>query len=258
MRRAATGPPTIGDWLGVNGRWPGPDGEETIEDYLLGHTRLIPRDIISLGNELNEEVLRQKQAGHEGLPPEALQAVVQRCAKRFGDSQPAQCANQISSDLMPKNAALHDYSELFTSTQAYITGVQEDLRSFVRMIGVDRFPRADLEARQEVADLHFEQPTDLASVLWQNGLARDVTRLGGAWFNSMRHHPGSPFPPDFNTSSCIRAWCTPWAGSGTCGRTPLAAQQARAPAGRCLRAQRSSRGTGRCTVLKRQQGSPRT
>ena len=134
-------PPTIRDWLGLNGDWPGPDGDGTIEDYLLSHTRLIPRDIISLGNELSEEVLRQKQAGHDGLSAEALQAVVQRCAKRFGDSQLAQCANQISSDLMPPNAALHDYSELFTSTQAYISGVQEDVRSFVRMIGVDRFSR---------------------------------------------------------------------------------------------------------------------
>ena len=199
MRRAATGPPTIGDWLGVNGGWPGPDGEETIEDYLLGHTRLIPRDIISLGNELNEEVLRQKQAGHEGLPPEALQAVVQRCAKRFGDSQLAQCANQISSDLMPKNAALHDYSELFTSTQAYITGVQEDLRSFVRMIGVDRFSRADLETLQEVADLHFEQPTDLASVLWQNGLLGYVDEIGRRRFYSMGDIEEFHFPPDVDT-----------------------------------------------------------
>ena len=180
MRRATNGPPTIRDWLGVNGHWPGPDGDGTIEDYLLSHTRLIPRDIISLGNELSEEVLRQKQAGHEGLPPAALQGVVQRCAKRFGDSQLAQCANQISSDLMPKNAALHNYSELFTSTQAYISGVQEDVRSFVRMIGVDRFSRADLEALQEVADLHFEKATDLASVLWQNGLLGYVDEIRAA------------------------------------------------------------------------------
>ena len=180
MRRATSGPPTIRDWLGVDGHWPGPDGDGTIEDYLLSHTRLIPRDIISLGNELSEEVLRQKQAGHEGLPPAALAAVVQRCAKRFGDSQLAQCANQISSDLMPENAALHNYSELFTSTQAYISGVQEDVRSFVRMIGVDRFPRADLEALQEVADLHFEKATDLASVLWQNGLLGYVDEIRAA------------------------------------------------------------------------------
>ena len=199
MRRATSGPPTIGDWLGVNGHWPGPDGDETIEDYLLNHTRLIPRDIISLGNDLNEEVLRQKQAGHQGLPPAALQGVVQRCAKRFGDSQLAQCANQISSDMMPKNAALHDYSELFTSTQAYISGVQEDVRSFVRLIGVDRFSRADLEALQEVADLHFEKATDLASVLWQNGLLGYIDESGRRRFYSMGDVEEFHFPPDVGT-----------------------------------------------------------
>ena len=199
MRRAASGPPTIGDWLGINGQWPGPDGDGTIEDYLLSHTRLIPRDIISLGNELNEEVLRTKQAGREGLPPAALAAVVQRCAKRFGDSQLAQCANQISSDLMPKNAALHDYSELFTSTQAYISGVQEDVRSFVRMIGVDRFSRGDLEALNEVADLHFEKATDLASVLWQNGLLGYVDESGRHRFYSMGDVEEFHFPPEVGT-----------------------------------------------------------
>jgi Protein tyrosine and serine/threonine kinase len=199
MRRAATGPPTIGDWLGVNGDWLGPDGAGAIEDYLLSHTRLIPRDIISLGNELSEEVLRQKQAGQQGLPPAALQEVVQRCAKRFGDSQLAQCANQISSDLMPKNAALHDYSELFTSTQAYISGVQEDVHSFVRMIGVDRFPRGDLMALQEVADLHFEEATDLASVLWQNGLLGYVDEDGRRRFYSMGDIEQFHFPPEVST-----------------------------------------------------------
>ncbi len=199
MRRPTNGPPTIRDWLGVDGHWPGPDGDGTIEDYLLSHTRLIPRDIISLGNELNEEVLRQKQAGHEGLPPTVLQGVIQRCAKRFGDSQLAQCANQISSDLMPKNAALHNYSELFTSTQAYISGVQEEIRSFVRMIGVDRFSRGDLEALQEVADMHFEKATDLASVLWQNGLLGYIDEIGQRRFYSMGDVEEFHFPPDVDT-----------------------------------------------------------
>jgi hypothetical protein len=199
MRRATNGTPTIRDWLGVDGHWPGPDGDGTIEDYLLGHTRLIPRDIISLGNELSEEVLRQKQAGREDLSPMALQGVVQRCAKRFGDSQLAQCANQISSDLMPANAALHNYSELFTSTQAYISGVQEDVRSFVRMIGVDRFPRRDLDALREVADLHFEKTTDLASVLWQNGLLGYVDDAERRRFYSLGDVEEFHFPPDVDT-----------------------------------------------------------
>jgi hypothetical protein len=196
MRRGSSGPPTIHDWLGVNGGWPGPNGDATIEDYLLSHTRLIPRDIISLGNELSEEVLRQKRAGLDGMPAAALQGVVQLCAKRFGDSQLAQCANQISSDLMPKGAALQDYSELFTSTQAYISGVQEDVRSFVRMMGVDRFSRGDLAALQEVADLHFETPTNLASVLWQNGLLGYVDEFGQRRFYSMSDVEQFHFPPD--------------------------------------------------------------
>jgi len=199
MRRATNGAPTISDWLGVNGDWQGPNGDGTIEDYLLSHTRLIPRDIISLGNELSEEVLRQKQAGREGLSVAALQGVVQRCAKRFGDSQLAQCANQISSDLMPKNAALQEYSDLFTSTQAYITGVQEEVRSFVRMMGVDRFSRGDLATLQEVADLHFEKATDLASVLWQNGLLGYVDESGRRRFYSMTDDEQFHFPPDAGT-----------------------------------------------------------
>jgi len=199
MRRTSTGPPTIRDWLGISGDWPELDGDETIEDYLLSHTRMIPRDIISLGNELSEEVLRQKQAGYAGLSVEALQAVVQRCAKRFGDSQLAQCANQISSDMMPANAALQEYSELFTSTQAYISGVQEEVRSFVQMMGVDRFSRADLTALQEVVDQHFEKATNLAAVLWQNGLLGYVDESGRRRFYSLSDVERFHYPPDAAT-----------------------------------------------------------
>src|SRR6201986_1784532 len=78
MRRPDSGPPTIRDWLGGNAAWPGSDGDGTVEDYLLSHSRLIPRDIISLGNELNEEVLRQKQPGNESMSRAGLQAVAQR------------------------------------------------------------------------------------------------------------------------------------------------------------------------------------
>jgi hypothetical protein len=199
MRHPVTGPPTVSDWLGVDGAWPGPDGVGTIEDYLLSYTRLIPRDVISLGNELSEEILRQKQAGLECVPPEALQRVVRRCAMRFGDSQLAQCANHISSEIMPQDAALHNYSDFYTSAQAYINGIIEQVRSFVRMIGVDQFPRADLVALQEMADEHFEPATDLASVLWQNGLLGYIDESGNRRFYSLGNVEEFNFPPDVET-----------------------------------------------------------
>src|SRR6266516_2268634 len=100
---------------------------------------------------------------------------------------------------MPKHAALHDYPESFTSPQAYITGVHEDVRSFVRMIGVDRFPRADLSALQEMADLHFEQATDLAFVLWQNGLLGYIDENGRRRFYSIGDIEEFHFPPEVET-----------------------------------------------------------
>jgi hypothetical protein len=195
MRRATDGSPTIRDWLGINGDWEGLNGDETIGDYLLSHTRMIPRDIVQLGNELSEEVLRQKQAAHVALPAAVLEGVVQRCAKRFGDSQLAQCANQISSDLMPENAALQEYSELYTSTQSYISGVQEQVRSFVQMMGVDRFSRADLTALQGLVDQHFEKATNIASVLWQNGLLGYVDESGRRRYYSMGDVEQFHLPP---------------------------------------------------------------
>jgi hypothetical protein len=88
---------------------------------------------------------------------------------------------------------------LFTSTQAYISGVQEDVRSFVRLIGVDRFSRADLVALQEVADLHFEKATDLASVLWLNSLLGYVDEAGRNRFYSMGDIEEFHFPPEVDT-----------------------------------------------------------
>ena len=63
--------------------------------------------------------------------------------------------------------------------------MQEDIRSFVRLIGVDRFSRGDLVVLQEVADLHFEKATDLSSVLWQNGLLGYVDEDGRRRFYSL-------------------------------------------------------------------------
>jgi hypothetical protein len=170
MRRAAGDDGTLRDWLGVNtvtNEW---GARERVEDYLIRHTRLIPRDVVSLGNELAEAVLRAKRAGRDRLPEADLKHVVGRCARRFGDSQLAQCANQVSSDLMPLGAATHTYSELYTSTQSYIGGVLDEMRSIVRLIGAVRFPRGELEGLRAIANPHFDGATDVGSVLWLNGL----------------------------------------------------------------------------------------
>ena len=198
MRPPADGV-SMRDWLGLATVTDESGNKERVEDYLIRHTRLIPRDVISLGNELAEEVFRQKRTGRNSLPEMAFREVVARCARRFGDSQLAQCANQVSSDIMPRNAALHNYSEVYTSTQTYIREIVDQLRSFIRLIGVDQFPRADLDGLRELANPHFENATDLASVLWQNGLLGYLDGRGQQRYYSLGDVDEFHLPPDVET-----------------------------------------------------------
>ena len=175
----------VEDWLGT----PVVKNEargvhEKVTDYLLRHTRLIPRDIVSLGNALCAEILRQRAAGRTDLPQADLRRIVSRSAKRFGDSQLAQSSNQIAADTMPKDAAHHGYSEIYTSTMEYLAGIDQQVREIIREVGRDRFSREELELMGMRADEMFDSSTSFPSVLWQNGLLGHVEASGEARFYS--------------------------------------------------------------------------
>jgi hypothetical protein len=157
---------------------------EKVTDYLLRHTRLIPRDVVSMGNAICAEILRQKAAGRSELTQADLRRVVSRSAKRFGDSQLAQTSNQIAADTMPKDAARRGYSEIYTSTMEYLSGIDHQVREIIRNVGRDRFSRRELEVMQLEADEKFDCTTSFPSVLWQNGLLGYVEADGEAHFYS--------------------------------------------------------------------------
>jgi Protein kinase domain len=64
---------------------------------------------------------------------------------------------------------------------------------------VDRFSRGDLTALQEVVDQHFDKVTNLAAVLWQNGLLGYIDESGRRRFYSMSDVERFHYPPDANT-----------------------------------------------------------
>jgi hypothetical protein len=172
-------------WLGtpvVNNQARGV--HERVTDYLLRHTRLIPRDVVSLGNAVCAEIVRQKAAGRPEFPQADLRAVVARASKRFGDSQLAQASNQVAADTMPSDAARHEYTEVYTSTLEYLTGIDQQVRDIIREVGQDRFSREELELVSMQADGKFDSATSLPSVLWQNGLLGYVAAGGQARFYS--------------------------------------------------------------------------
>lgn len=144
--------------------------DEDILEYVIRHTRLIPRDIISVGNDLCQAVAQQKTLGRTEVPGEILRRVVSTAAKRFGDSQLAQCASQIAADAMPRNAALKGFSDFYTSDQEYAKSLREQLKDVLRVVGADRFNASDLQQMKELASEAFDGHPGVPSILWQNGL----------------------------------------------------------------------------------------
>jgi hypothetical protein len=157
--------------------------EEGLEDYLLRHTRLIPRDVVSLGNTLCREVQNHKATDFGPLPGSTIRSAVSRSGKRFGDSQLGQCANQIAADLMPRHAALQGYADTYVGSQEYSRGIKDDLKSLIAMLKTDVFTFSKLEMLDSEANSLFDEPVHLAAVLWQNGLLGYSDDIGESFYS---------------------------------------------------------------------------
>ncbi len=160
--------------------------DEELLHYLLRHTRLIPRDLVSLGNSLSQLVLRQKEAGCTKIPPQQLRAVVAAASRRFGDSQLAQCASQIAADMIPANAMERGgYGEFYLSNTDYADSLRDKLKDIIASVSVDRFARSTLEVMDELAAESFDGCTRVSSVLWQNGLLGYVEGHDSVFFSAV-------------------------------------------------------------------------
>jgi hypothetical protein len=110
-------------------------------------------------------------------------------ARGFGSDQIQQCANQISSDMAPAQSGRHGYAEFYVGADAYLRDqVVEVIRQCLLEIGVDRFDAATLRTAQKRFGSELDGPSDLPSVLWQNGLLGFTGRrdgLPGTYFYRM-------------------------------------------------------------------------
>ncbi|HEX8157105.1 MAG TPA: hypothetical protein VF526_06935 [Solirubrobacteraceae bacterium] len=167
---------------------------ELVEDYVLRHTRLLPRDLVEVGNALSREVAVAKTRGAQALAPETIRRVVDQAAAGFADMQLRVCANQIVADMMPPNAVAQGYSEVYLGDTPYARGIVEDLRQVLAAFQTDRFDgvalnRARTEASRRLKD-HIRPDSDLdpgmhvLDVLWQHGLLGYEQGSGHVRFSS--------------------------------------------------------------------------
>jgi hypothetical protein len=184
LNDSATDP--VERWLGTRTIVNPARGEtELLEDYLLRHTRLIPRDVVQLGNRLCDLIDRVRYDMDDPiLLEEDIRSVVHVEAERFANEELLGVANHITASTAPAGAAEMGIDPLYTGeakkskhknrTAQNITAMQETLRVSLKDIlstslASDRFDRAalaslDRESREKLGDV------DLPSILWQHGL----------------------------------------------------------------------------------------
>lgn len=143
---------------------------EPVEQYLLRHTRLLPRDVIILGNILCRSLLKAKYFSSSKPTDIIIKECVSDAAKIFGNEQLAICANHISSNMMPENAAIHNYSEFYTGNKEHEKIIKDDLIKVICFIGKDRFSIDELLAGKTYSKEIFKCEVDVFSILWMNGL----------------------------------------------------------------------------------------
>lgn len=167
---------TVRCWLGLGEIYNAKrDTTEDIEGYLLRHTRLIPRDIVVLGNLICERFAMREG---ERLSEEEIRAVVKSAARAFGKEQLAITANQVAAELMPGDAAALGYDNIFTGEDAdeheggygFLDALQRDIREIIEPVKDDRFSAHKMSKLRERIDDQFDGSCDVLSTLWQNGL----------------------------------------------------------------------------------------
>lgn len=156
-------------WLGIrtidnNGR----HMQEDIRQYILRHTRLLPRDIVMVGNALTE-ISNKRLNGQACDLQEEIKNLVSESAKIFGNELLEICSNQINNNAMPLWAAHNNFDELYTSAMEYMATTAQVLKKHIYTLHNDRFSWEKLLELEKAVDNELGFKSKMCDILWQNG-----------------------------------------------------------------------------------------
>ena len=160
---------TISNWLGLDKIYnPQRNIYEPIVQYILRHTRLLPRDIVIIGNSL-ATIKSMKLIQPDFDLSNAIREKLQECSQLFGNELLQMCANQIDSGMMPVGAAKHGYSEIYTSIKEYRESTTQLIKDILISIGSDRLSWTQLISLEQYANSILGDNCKMFDVLWENG-----------------------------------------------------------------------------------------
>jgi hypothetical protein len=184
----------VSAWLGVkaisNGR--GPRVAEPITVYLLRHTRLIPRDIVSVGNLLTLEVLAARGRRDAKVPERCIQNAVSDAARLSANEELHACALEIIAQQLAAARNAADRRRTVPDEDA-ASRILEAMKDLLGRCEEDVIAREKLSEIDEEAAERLGASSSLADMLWRRGLVGwSVDRNGPYMF---RVNGSASLPP---------------------------------------------------------------
>lgn len=160
----------ITSWLGMNTIYNiERNCEEDIINYILRHTRLIPRDVVNICNSLSR--LKMMITENPDLDiSEEIRRRVSNCAKEIGDELINICAKQLVVDEIPVGAARLKYEEAYTSVDEYTYSRFLKIKDVLSSFDKDTFSQNELDIISDRANEIFGRNVHIINILWMNGV----------------------------------------------------------------------------------------
>lgn len=163
---------TLESWLGLRQIESSRRGSvEPVADYMLRHTRLMPRDVVTLGNALCGATAQAKSEGRDALNPTEVRVVVSRVARWVGHEQLALAASHLASLILPEpQKEASNIHERWSNTGQTAERTMRELHATLSTVGTDRFDAATMQALGAEAARCFGDDRAVLTALWQNRL----------------------------------------------------------------------------------------
>lgn len=160
---------SIQSWLGVDTITNEFGKCEKIENFLIRHTRLVPRDVIVICNELaklHAELVNDSTLNLE----ERIKDIILSNSRAIGEELLTICAKNITANSMPLGAGRHEYSDGFTSDQFYHTNTYSKLVEILPTVKTISFDYRQIKELEQTGIAFWGNASHLIDILWQNGV----------------------------------------------------------------------------------------
>lgn len=193
----------INAWFGITEIENERKEKEKVIDFIVRHTRCVPRDIINVCNELAKLHVEVEHNSDISVP-DWIKTVVLKESTSIGGELLTICAKNIKVNTIPRSVAQYEITEYYTSDEFYKESTFTKLCSILEKCKVEHITQQVIQLINEDANTRFNLDVHLSDILWQNGALGYYDDHGKAHFYAQKFI-GDTLLPQMKTQYLLRS-----------------------------------------------------